>query len=312
MSAKQSTSRLIMVRPANFGFNDQTAHSNRFQNTYFSSIKTLQERALIEFDQMVEQLRSHHVHVDVIEDTYEPIKPDAIFPNNWFSTDANGTIILYPMCAENRRYERRKDLVDHLIKNFHVKTMIDLSMNEQRQSYLEGTGSLVLDRLHRIAYACRSIRTDPELIDRFVRYMNYERPAMIFDSYDDKHQPIYHTNVMMSIGTKLAILCAESIVNEDERNRIIQSLEHNGERKLLLITFSQMKQFAGNMLEIENELGQRYFVMSKSAYQSLTDNQRTIFDETRTSILYFDISTIEQCGGGSVRCMIAENFLLNK
>ena len=312
MVARQSTDRLIMVRPASFCFNDETATSNAFQQSSFadqSTTERIQHQALKEFDHMVEQLRSHHLHVDVFDDTATPIKPDAIFPNNWFSTHADGTIVLYPMLTENRRRERRLDLIDKLTTMSRTSAIIDLSINERRNRFLEGTGSLVLDRIHRIVYAVRSPRTDPCLVERFTQLMNYQQPPVIFDSVDDQNRPIYHTNVMMTIGTRIAILCLESIPDPEQGARVVESLRQNDQRTVLCITLEQMKRFAGNMLEIRNASGEDFLVMSKSAYDSLSDQQRETIEQTQTKLLNFDVSTIEQCGGGSVRCMIAENFL---
>lgn len=307
-----STNRLIMIRPACFCFNTETAVSNAFQNDQYadsSSTNQIQEQALKEFNQMVEQLRANGVHVDVFDDTLSPIKPDAIFPNNWFTTHSDGTIILYPMLAENRRLERRNDLIKTLTQTYQVTAIIDFSVYEQRSQYLEGTGSLVLDRLNKIVYAIRSPRTHEIIVEHFTNLMNYQQPPIIFDSVDENQKPIYHTNVMMAIGTYVAIICLESIVNKEQRNEIVKSLEQNGKRKIINITLEQMKHFAGNMLEIRNKQDDYLLVMSKAAYDSLTDEQRNLIEQTNTKLIYFDISTIEQCGGGSVRCMIAENFL---
>ncbi|CAF3103140.1 unnamed protein product [Rotaria sp. Silwood2] len=312
MASNQSTKNVIMIRPACFCFNTETAISNAFQNDQYANLSLadkIQQQALQEFDHMVEKLRSHDVHVDVFDDTLSPIKPDAIFPNNWFTTHSDGTIILYPMLAESRRLERREDIIKRLSQTYHVTAIIDLSVYEQRNQYLEGTGSLVLDRINKIVYAVRSPRTHETIIQHFTKLMNYQQPPIIFDSVDDKHKPIYHTNVMMAIGTHVAIICLESIVDKDQRNIIVKSLEQNEKRKIVNITLEQMKQFAGNMLEIQNKQGHYLLVMSKTAYDSLNDEQRKLIEKTNTQLVYFDVSTIEQCGGGSVRCMIAENFL---
>lgn len=311
MSAKQSTNRIIMVRPACFCFNTETAISNAFQNTDYSqtSSNEIQKQALLEFDRMVEKLRSNGIHVDVFDDTSSPIKPDAIFPNNWFSTHPDGTIVLYPMLAENRRLERRNDLIKKLVQTHQVTAVIDLSAYEQRQEYLEGTGSLVLDHLNRIIYAVRSPRTHSKIINHWMKLLDYRSPAMIFDSLDGNEKAIYHTNVMMAIGTNVVVICSESIRDEEQRKKIIQSLTANNQRNLLEITLEQMNHFAGNMLELQNERGEYFLVMSKAAYDILTDEQRQIIEQSNTKLLYFDVPTIEQCGGGSVRCMIAENFL---
>ena len=313
MSAKQSTNRLIMLRPACFCFNTETAISNAFQNPSYaqnSSANNIQQQALIEFDRMVDKLRTNGIHVDVFQDTSLPIKPDAIFPNNWFSTHPDGTIVLYPMLAENRRLERRTDLIQHLIHTHHVTAVIDFSAYEQRQEFLEGTGSLVLDRLNRKIYAVRSPRTHTNIIDHWMKVLDYHRPAIIFDSVDSNDQAIYHTNVMMAIGTNLAVICSESIKNDGERTRVIESLKENSSRTIVEITLEQMNHFAGNMLEVQNEHGESFLVMSKAAHDCLTDEQRQSIERTKTKLLDFDVSTIEQCGGGSARCMIAENFLL--
>lgn len=313
MVSRQSTDRLIMVRPASFCFNEETAASNAFQQSSFadqSNSDRIQQQALKEFDHMVEQLRSHQVHVDVFDDTATPIKPDAIFPNNWFSTHDDGTIVLYPMLTENRRRERRRDLIDKLTTmSRSTSAIIDLSINERRNHFLEGTGSMVLDHIHRIVYAIRSPRTDPSIVERFTRLMNYQQPPVILDSVDDQNRPIYHTNVIMAIGTRFAILCQESIPDPEQRARVLASLQQNDQRTVVCISLEQMKRFAGNMLEIRNVSGEYFLVMSTSAYDSLSDQQRQTIEQTQTKLLHFDVSTIEQCGGGSVRCMIAENFL---
>jgi hypothetical protein len=306
----QSTSRVIMIRPASFCMNIETAVTNAFQRFANSlSLDQVQQRALIEFNNMVKKLKSHGVHVDVFDDTPTPRKPDAIFPNNWFSTHSNGTIFLYPMLVASRRLERRLDLIKKLTETHRVNAIIDLSPYEQRNQCLEGTGSLLLDRVNKIAYAARSPRTHDTIVQHFTKLMNYQQPPIIFDSVDKNQKPIYHTNVMMAIGTHAAIICLESIPDKGQKEMIVKSLEQNGKRKIIDITMEQMNQFAGNMLEVQNKQGHLLLVMSKTAYDSLTNEQRSTIEKTNTKLVYFDISTIEQCGGGSVRCMIAENFL---
>ncbi|CAF2081468.1 unnamed protein product [Rotaria magnacalcarata] len=312
MTLTQSTSNIIMIRPACFCFNTETASSNVFQKDQYadpSATNKIPQQALKEFDHMVEQLRSYGVDVDVIDDTPSPIKPDAIFPNNWFSTHSDGTIVLYPMLAENRRIERRQDIIKHLCQTHHVTAIVDLSVYEQRNQFLEGTGSLVLDRINKILYAIRSPRTHDTVVQRFTELMNYQQPPIMFDSVDDNQKPIYHTNVIMAIGTRVAIICLESIVDQEQRNTIVKSLEQNGKRKIINITLEQLKNFAGNMLEVKNKQGDYLLAMSKAAYDSLTNEQKNLIEATNTKLICFDVSTIEQCGGGSVRCMIAENFL---
>ena len=308
----QSTNRIIMVRPACFCFNTETAVSNAFQNTQYADLTSkekVQQQALNEFNHMVEKLRSYNVDVDVFDDTSIPIKPDAIFPNNWFSTHSDGTIILYPMLAENRRFERRMDIIKNLSIMYNVNAIIDLSVYENRNQYLEGTGSLVIDHINKTIYAIRSPRTNENIIQHVIKLINYNSPPIVFDSIDENQKPIYHTNVMMTIGTYVIIICLQSITNKEQRDKIIKSFKISNQRKLIDITLEQMKHFAGNMLEIQNKYGDYFLVMSKSAYDCLTDQQRNDIEQTNTKLIYFDISTIEQCGGGSVRCMIAENFL---
>ena len=296
-----------MVRPARLCFNLETASSNAFQKHLDSS--GVQQRALVEFDRMVEQLRAYEIHVDVLDDTPLPVKPDAVFPNNWFSTHDDGTIVLYPMLAENRRLERRHDLIDTLAELYQVNAVVDLSVNERRERFLEGTGSMVLDRMHRIAYAVRSPRTHETIVESFAQWMEYQQPAMVFDSVDESGKSIYHTNVMMAIGTRVAVICLKSIPDDEQRQRIVRSLEVDGQRTVVSITLEQMKHFAGNMLEVQNRHGERFLAMSKQAFESLDEQQRLAIEATDTTLISFDIATIEQCGGGSVRCMIAENFL---
>lgn len=313
MASNQSTNHVIMIRPACFCFNIETASSNAFQNDQYadSSLENnIQQKALKEFDQMVERIRSYDIHVDVFDDTSLPIKPDAIFPNNWFSTHSDGTIVLYPMLAENRRLERRYDIIKDLSQTHYVTAIIDLSVYEQRNQFLEGTGSLVLDRINKIVYAIRSPRTHETVIQHFTKLLDFQQPPIIFDSVDRNGKPIYHTNVIMAIGTHVAVICLDSIVDKEQRTTICKSLEQNGKRKIIDITFEQLQNFAGNMLEVRNKQGDYLLFMSKRAYDSLTDEQRNIIEATNTKLVSFDVSTIEECGGGSVRCMIAENFLL--
>jgi hypothetical protein len=312
MASPQSSSRVIMIRPACFSFITESAAIIPFQNIQYAkslSADDIHERALKEFDRMVEQLRSHGVHVDVFDDTSSPVKPDAIFPNNWFSTHSDGTIVLYSMVEQCRRYERRLDLIEQLKKTHHVTAVIDLSPYEERDQHLEGTGSLVLDRENKIVYAVQSPHTHETIVEHFAKVMNYQQPPILIEGVDGDRNPIYHTNVMMAIGTKLAILCSESIPDKEQRDRVVKLLEQNGKRKIIDITMEQLNHFAGNALELQNAEGQYLLTMSKSAHSALTNEQKKLIEETNTKIIHFDIDNIEQCGGGSVRCMIAENFL---
>jgi hypothetical protein len=312
MASAQSPSRVIMIRPACFCLLTESAAIIPFQNLKFAS--TLSEEdthrlALKEFDLMVEQLRSHGVHVDVFEDTLSPKKPDAIFPNNWISTHADGTIILYSMVEHCRRLERRYDIVKQLTKTHHVSTVIDLSPHEERCEHLEGTGSIVLDRVNKIVYAVRSPHTHEKVVERVTKLLHYQEPPVIFDSVDKDHKGIYHTNVMMAIGTNFAIICSESIVDKEQRKKIVKLLEQNGQRKIIDITLDQMKRFVGNALELQNQQGEYLLVVSKLAFDSLTDEQKKLIEQTNTKLIQFNINTIEQVSGGGARCMIAENFL---
>ena len=306
MFSQQSTHRLLMIRPNKFGFNHETASSNAFQNDDQTSNETISDLALKEFDAMVEKLRSNDLEVDVFHDTESIRKPDAIFPNNWLSTHADGTIVVYPMMAENRREERRNDIIDWLKENFRVNTVIDLSSNERRGFYLEGTGSLVLDRLNRVVYASESVRTDSSLVQHLTNLIQYKTSPIIFQSFDEEKRPIYHTNVMLTLTTDLAVVCLQAIEDLKQRQCLIESLRN---RTILSLSHEQMKEFAGNMLEVVNRRGEKYLLMSKRADQSLTDEQREKINGCQLKTLVFDVSTIEKYGGGSVRCMICENFL---
>lgn len=293
-----------MIRPVNFGFNEQTAGSNAFQNRDAAQ-QQVQDKALKEFDGFVNILRDNGVEVIVIDDTMEPHTPDSIFPNNWVSLHSDGTIFLYPMMAENRRLERREDIISQLEDEFKVKHIIDLSRFEHEHKFLEGTGSMVLDRENKIAYACLSPRTDKEVLELFCKESGYK--PVLFHAIDENGMDIYHTNVLMCIGSKFAVICLDSIKDEYEKNSVtsILKLTH---KDIIAISFAQMNQFAGNMLEVKNKAGDSLLVMSKNAYQSLTASQKTCL-EKYCRIVYADINTIESNGGGSARCMMAEVHL---
>lgn len=303
----QTTAHILMIRPVRFGFNEQTATSNAFQNQAFGkeTQASSQEIALKEFDEMVAQLRKAGVDIIVIEDTPNPHTPDSIFPNNWISFHNDGTVILYPMQAENRRLERREDIVDSLQEKFHVNKIIDLSSFEQEEKFLEGTGSMVLDRKNKIAYACISPRTHQEVLAEFALQTNYQIVA--FEAVDGNGKQIYHTNVLMCVGDMFSVVCLEAVPDLDERLQLRNSLESNGKR-IVEITLAQMNQFAGNMLEVRSEKGNKMLVMSNAAYYSLTSSQIKILEDYCT-IHHFDLSMIEGNGGGSARCMMAEVHL---
>jgi hypothetical protein len=300
----QTTSKILMIRPASFGFNEQTAESNAFQQSQ-AAIPEAAQNALKEFDTFADLLKSKGVDVYVINDTVEPHKPDAIFPNNWVSFHENGDVLLYPMQAENRRLERREDVVRKLEEQFTVKHIIDLSRFELQNKFLEGTGSMVLDRENRIAYACLSPRTDKDVLDTFCKHLSYT--PVTFTATDAHQKAIYHTNVMMCVGKQFAVVCLDSINNENEKETIIKSLTDTG-KDIVDITLEQMNHFAGNMLEVQGSEGKSLLVMSKSAHKSLTASQ---IDQLQnyTEIVSADLSTIETLGGGSARCMLAEIHL---
>lgn len=304
MTTQQSTSHLLMIRPVSFGFNEQTAGSNAFQ-TKLGDKNEVQERALAEFNNLVTVLRNNGVDVTVIDDTPEPHTPDSIFPNNWVSFHSDGNIFLYPMQAENRRLERREDIINQLEDHFKAHHIVDLSRFEHDHKFLEGTGSMVLDRIGKVAYACISPRTDKDVLTVFCEQTGYK--AVCFDAVDEHGKAIYHTNVLMCVGSKFAVICLDSIPNPHERVLVAESLQ-NTRKEIIEISFEQMNQFAGNMLEVQNKDGEALIVMSQSAFRSLTETQKNTL-EKYGKLIYSNIGTIETNGGGSARCMIAEVHL---
>lgn len=296
-----TTSHILMIRPVNFGYNEQTAESNAFQKPDADQQK-VQENALAEFDAFVRLLRDNGVDVTIIEDTPEPHTPDSIFPNNWVSFHENGDVFLYPMQAENRRLERREDIIRKLEERFKVNHVIDLSRFEKQGQFLEGTGSMVLDRENKIAYACLSPRTDEEVLDTFCEHAGYK--PVLFNTVDQNGKAIYHTNVLMAIAAKYVVICLEAIADDDEMEAVIDTIAAS-EKEIIAISFEQMNHFAGNMLEIYNDKGESLIVMSQAAWQSLDDEQKEVLSSFSKPV-YADISTIEKNGGGSVRCMMAE------
>lgn len=305
---KQTTSNILLVKPSNFGFNTQTASSNAFQKKIKDISSTTSDMALAEFDAFVKKLSKHGINPMVIEDSAIPIKPDAIFPNNWISMHEDGKIILYPMCAPNRRLERRKEIVDKLKELFIVNEVIDLSSHEDECRFLEGTGSIIFDHTNKTAYACISPRTNETLFKEVCEKLNYS--PIIFHSFDENGILVYHTNVMMCIGKGFAIICLETIKVSSEREQVINSLKESG-HEIIEISLSQMKNFAGNMLALENNEGQNFIAMSKSAFDTLNNDQKISLEKYAT-LLPLPINTIETIGGGSARCMIAEIFLQKK
>jgi hypothetical protein len=292
---------LLMIRPVNFGFNEQTAGSNAFQNRDAEQ-QQVQDKALDEFDSFVAVLRENGVEVIIINDTPEPHTPDSIFPNNWVSFHSTGDVLLYPMQAENRRLERREDIIRQLEEMFTVNHLIDLSRFEQHGKFLEGTGSMVLDRGNKLAYACLSPRTDIDVLHEFCKQTGYE--PIVFHAFDKNGQAIYHTNVLMCIADRYVVICLDSITDAAERQRVVTPFFQTG-KDIFDISFEQMNHFAGNMLEVFDKDGDSLLVMSASAYQSLDDRQIATLQQF-SRIVYAEIPTIERNGGGSARCMMAE------
>ncbi|MDR1742550.1 MAG: amidinotransferase [Dysgonamonadaceae bacterium] len=299
----QTTLKILMVRPARFAYNKETAKNNLFQQKIDAS--DIDRLARDEFDAFANLLRRNDVDLTVVNDTPDPWTPDSIFPNNWFSSHISGELVLYPMFAENRRLERKRDVINLLLRQMRHTKLIDLTKWEQQNEFLEGTGSMVLDRDKRVAYCCRSARTSEKVLADFCSQMNFD--AVVFDAMDSQNQPIYHTNVMMFIGTQIAVVCLESIKNEKERGKVLSSLRSAG-KITVDISLSQVSRFAGNMLEIKNRNGNPLTVMSASARNALTSEQENIIS-SYSKILSPDLSTIETVGGGSARCMMAEIFV---
>lgn len=302
----QLTNHILMIRPAHFGFNEETAKNNAFQSQ--EAIKdqsALEKIAKEEFDNMVSALRAKGITVTVIEDTDTPVKPDAVFPNNWISFHENGAVITYPMYASNRRIERRQDIIEKLSQNFEIKNRYSFEFYEDEDLFLEGTGSMIFDRPNRLVYACLSPRTDATLVDKFNVLMGTR--SILFRSVDRKGKDIYHTNVMMALGQDFVVICMESIPDEESSKLLRQSFNNTG-KEIIEISYKQMESFAGNMLEVVSRDHKRYLVLSKTAYDSLNQSQIERLNQL-TTLLPIPIPNIEKFGGGSVRCMMAEVFL---
>jgi hypothetical protein len=299
----QHTSHLLMIKPVSFDFNAETAVNNLFQVR--SADNGIQEKALSEFENFINKLRQHKIDVTVIDDTPEPHTPDSVFPNNWISFHEDGSLLLYPMFAQNRRLERKQNVLDAIHQKFKVTRTIDLTAHENENNFLEGTGSMVLDRDNKIAYACLSPRTDKKLLTEFCKKMDYT--AISFTAVDAGDQPIYHTNVMMCVADEFVVICLDSITDAAEKKKLLDSFTQT-RKQLIEISFDQMNHFAGNMLQVHNTEGKKFLVMSSQAHQSLTGTQIAAI-EYFNPIIHADISTIETNGGGSARCMMAEVFL---
>ena len=305
----QTTDTVLMIEPAAFGFNAETAQNNYFQVN--SENAETQNRALQEFNNFVEKLRSKGINVITMKDTLEPHTPDSIFPNNWISMHQDGTVVLYPMCAVNRRWERRNDILEILKRNFSVKEIIDFSAPENDGKFLEGTGSMIFDHDNKLAYGSVSLRLDEQLFREFCEKFGFE--PVVFHSYqtaNNERLPIYHTNVMMCVADQFVVICLDCIDDETERVNVVNAIVNSG-KEIIEISESQMQQFAGNMLQVQNYEGKKFLVMSQSAYQSLTPEQ-ILNIEKYSEIIYSDLETIETNGGGSARCMLAEVFLEKK
>jgi hypothetical protein len=299
-----------MIRPVAFRMNEQTAVNNYYQKVLDGLLPaTVNAKAQQEFDTFVDKLRAVGVDVTVVEDTLDPDTPDSIFPNNWISFHGSGDVALYPMFAENRRPERREEILDILEdKGFVINEIMDYTSAEEDGFFLEGTGSLVLDRKNDKAYCALSPRADEELFIEFCE--DFEYTPVIFEAFqtvNGERKLIYHTNVMMCLGETYAIICADSIDDKKERKMVLDSLRGD-EKEVILITEDQVNNFAGNMLEVKGANDRRYLVMSASAHQSLTKKQIAQIEE-HVTILSSNLDTIEACGGGSARCMMAEVFL---
>ena len=299
-----------MIRPVSFRMNEQTAVNNYYQKILDGLLpSTIQDKALAEFDEFVSKLKSKDVNVIVINDTKIPDTPDSIFPNNWISFHQDGTVGVYPMFADNRREERREDILREIEENgFLIKNIVDYTSAEEQGVFLEGTGSLLLDRVNKKAYCAISPRADEDLVIEFCE--DFEYTPVLFtanQSVKNERKAIYHTNVMMCLAEKLAIVCLNSIDDKKERKNLIKHLKEDG-KEIIAITEDQVNNFAGNMLQVIGSNEKRYLVMSSSAHQSLTDVQVTLI-ERHCEILSSSLDTIEACGGGSARCMMAEIFL---
>lgn len=305
---KQITDTVLMIRPVRFRTNEETIVNNYFQKGINITQEEINRKAQQEFDTLVQKLREVGVHVIQVEDIYEQDTPDSIFPNNWISFHNNGDVAIYPMFAENRRRERREDILDIVEEaGFEIENVFDYTEAENEGIFLEGTGAMVLDRIHRKAYCALSPRASEELFIEFCE--DFEYTPVIFRAFqktDAELKPIYHTNVMMALGRTFAIVCLDTIEDKNERKNVLNHLKED-KKEIITISREQVDYYAGNMLEVKGK-EHSYLVMSQTAYESLTPQQIEAI-ERHTQILYSDLSTIEICGGGSARCMLAEVFL---
>ena len=306
--SKQITNNIMMIRPVAFRMNEQTAVNNYYQKSAEgASAEDIQDEALQQFDAFVAKLREEGVNVTVFDDTKDPATPDSIFPNNWISFHQDGVIRLYPMYAENRRLERREDIIGELKSNFKVDEVVSFTDWEAKGAYLEGTGSLLLDRQNKIAYAAISERTMPDVLEDFCDEAGFDPVTFhALQTVDGKRLPIYHTNVMMFLGEEFAVVCLDSIDDLEERENLVETLEET-DKEIIEISEEQKEQFAGNMLQVLGKNDQRLVVMSSAAFNSLSDEQKAALSK-HGKLVHSDIHTIEMLGGGSARCMMAEIF----
>ena len=291
-----------MIEPCNFGFNEETAGNNFFQQQ--KDLGSAQEQALQEFNQFVSLLRSNAIPVLTVRDTPEPRTPDSIFPNNWISFHEDGEIVLYPMFAQNRRAERKQTVLDEVLQHFGIKKINDLTGFESSEKFLEGTGSMVFDRDNHIVYACISPRTDMEVLQNFSEMMNFK--SIVFHATDQNGNRIYHTNVLMCMADKYVVICLDAIEDAKEKQLLVDTFTDKG-KTIIEISHSQMNHFCGNMLQVENATGEKYLVMSTQAFENLSPQQIELL-QSFNPILHSNIKTIETLGGGSARCMMAEVF----
>lgn len=298
------TNTVMMVRPAAFGFNEETAASNSFQREALLSNDEILNEALFEFDRAVNELRSHGINVHVVEDTLIPRKPDAVFPNNWISFHPDGSLILYPMEALNRRCERRLEVVIELQQKFNFEKVIDLTYFESENLFLEGTGSVVFDHEHKVAFAALSSRTSKLVFEELCKQIHYT--PFMFAAFDENGQPIYHTNVVMCMGDDFVVVCLECLPDEKSRELFVNEVSRLG-KSVLEISVAQMNAFGGNMLLLRDGQSNNKLVLSEIAYQSLTSEQID-FLKKRVGFIRFHIPVVETIGGGSARCMLAEVF----
>lgn len=302
----QTTDTLLMIEPVAFGFNAQTAENNYFQTN--AQDHQTQARALAEFRGFVARLEAKDIRVIVVPDTPNPHTPDSIFPNNWVSFNQDGSVFLYPMFAPNRRDERRPEVLEAVRRAGHrIEKVEDLSATEAEGRFMEGTGSIIFDHNEKIAYGSVSLRLDEALFREFCKKIGYR--AVVFHSYQsvgEARLPIYHTNVMMCVAEKFVVICLDTIDDAEERKAVAEIIRSSG-KEIIEITEAQMQQFAGNMLAVRNIHGQPFLVMSDTAFNSLTEDQLKRIGQY-TEIIHANLSTIEQNGGGSARCMLAEVF----